>query len=78
MGPVDSLCTVMRVLRGRLVVLSKRVARVEVWVRRRGAPEPEVNDEDERHDLICDLMYKLVESARLLADLHHANFTSTT
>lgn len=41
---VDSLWTDMRVLRGRLVDLSSRAVRTEAWVRRGGAPEPEVND----------------------------------
>lgn len=63
----------MKILRGRLVAFSCRAIKAEARVRRGGAPEPEVNDEDEQLGLMRDRMDNLAESASLVLDLHDAN-----
>lgn len=61
-GRVDSLWTDIRVLRGR-----------GAWVRQDGAPEPEVNDEDEQLGIMHGLMDNLAESALLVLNFQGAN-----
>lgn len=66
--PCGHVCTQRKV-----VAFSSQTTRAEAWVRRRDAPDSEVNNEDDHLGVMCDLMENLVESIRLGEDLQYTN-----
>lgn len=65
-GLINSFRSNIQKLRGGLLVLFNRATMVDVWVRCGGAPGLEVNNENERLNLMA-------ENARLVADFQCAN-----